>query len=135
VSDLFAVLVVGDTALHCVDFDRPYWYRPRDFGAGVVPHPEHFVVDALLAMASDQVLPPERATEAAALSEKIGRKLDTSASAAWNALRSEVYRAHKPGVLYVAIPAPEALIEQDLMRLTMPIVRSRTEGLAEELRP
>ncbi len=134
-SDLIAVLVVGARALHCVDFDRPYWYLPDAQAGGVIPAPESFVADAVLALASDQLgLRPFSLSSDAGIDAHVFPTASSSAPALAAARRS-VYEAPRPGLLYVAVIQPEGLIVSDLARFAMPTYTAVAGSLAEGLRP
>lgn len=128
-SDLIAVLAIGDRVLHLIDFDRPVWCRPGSRAPGVTPAPECFVADALLALAADQVLidPVPDLRGSLPSPDDAGRVL--------NAARAAVYAATRPGLLYLSDGPPGSLASGDLARLSMPVhVLPLPPKAAEELR-
>ncbi len=55
-SDLMAVLIVNGEKFVCVDYDRPVWYSKGDTDLRATPGLDHFVVDGILAVASNKML-------------------------------------------------------------------------------
>ena len=141
VSELVAIVVIRDLVLHCVDFDRPFWYRPDDESAGIVPGRDSFVTDALIAFALDRIdeeaVASSRGLVPDLRSEAARQVFDQGSAPDWLVeARATVRRATGPGMLYVAIGAPEGLIVQDLARLAMATFTAvLQERDAEALRP
>ncbi len=129
-----AVVVLGSTVLHCVDFDHPYWYRPEAVRDGIVPSAEHFVADAILALASSEVRMAPLNRRTAGLDGHVFPAPDAT-NEHLVAARRAVYESGTPGLLHIAIGTPEHLIAADLLRFAMPTFTTVLQGSAEALRP
>lgn len=127
-SDFIAVLVIGSRIVHCVDYDRPVWFPVNAMDESIVPSPEHFLADALVAFASDLLKLEPFSWNRYGLGNKQFPSGD-AASSALTMAREKVYAATQPGLLYVSLGSLQRRAMDDLGRLSMPVT------LAEEVRP
>jgi len=124
-GDLVVVAVIGDRVLHCVDFGRPIWVRPLNMDDSIVPDPAHFVVDGLLAHASDLLGLPRFSWNRYGLDAK---KLPADDRAPQELIdaRNAIYAATKPSLLYVTLSGFDNYEREDLARLSMPVTHAVT---------
>lgn len=119
-GDLTAIVVISDRVLHCIDFSRPVWARPGDLGNSIIPNPAHFVVDGLLAHASDLFGLPTFSWNAYGVDGK-QLPMDHRAPQPLVDARNAIYAATEPSLLYVSLSGFDTYEREDLTRLSLPI--------------
>jgi len=123
VSELVAVAVLGDRVLHCVDFDRPAWFRPGNPEGAIVPDPGHFVADGLIAYAADLLGLPAFSWNRYGLVRKqfpdVGH-----APAALAEARQTIYAETRLSLMDVTFSGLDEYERKDLARLTLPVTHA-----------
>jgi hypothetical protein len=120
-SDVIATVTIENRVLVLTDFDRPVWTLAGSPRLGLVPSPDHVLVDAILAFAGDRIdgIDPERA-RALQRGARACSLEDYVPAAELAEARRKVYAATGPGVLCVFAGGREQWLSDDLQRLAMP---------------
>lgn len=119
-SDLMAVLVVSGEKFVCVDYDRPVWYSKVDSDLSATPSLQHFVVDGILAVASNKML------NTVGISKRFSSKdfeKDIS-TPELQAARKILYEASELSIEYFHDLDGDIQIHKDLTRFKAPIGRT-----------
>ena len=104
-----AIKVEGELIIN-IDFDRPVWRSRGEEALAIVPHPDHFVVDAILGTASQSTLTK------IGVSRHFTSDEFESGSPELDAARSIVYAATGYSLQYLNPFGKEQWIDEDFER-------------------
>lgn len=111
-SDVISAIKVENDLLINIDFDRPVWQN-KATKVAIVPHPDHFVVDAILGAASSETL------SKLGISRPFTSEEFEAGSPELDSARAKVYSATNFTLEYFNPYSNEPWIDEDLVRFSI----------------